>query len=305
MASELQLPLSTVLEIGRTATHRYRTYDIAKKSGGTRTIHHPSRALKALQRWLLRNVIERLPVHKAATAYREGKGIRSNAILHAGQRYLLRMDFKSFFPSILSRDIDRLILDSDAISRDWSEADRAWFLNIVTRRERLCIGAPTSPALSNAVCLKLDEALTAECGKRQVLYTRYADDLCFSCSVGNTLWQIPDLVERTIAGLEIPASLAVNQEKTRHSSKKRRQVITGLVLTSQGGVSAGRPIKRKVKGFIHRFETLTPEERGWLAGMIANLRATDPSFVNALAIKYGSERVLLATQIHMDRGLVP
>lgn len=63
----------------RTASHHYKTYAIPKRDGGTRTIEHPSKKLKALQRWLLTNVLEGLPVHPAAMAYKKGISIFDNA----------------------------------------------------------------------------------------------------------------------------------------------------------------------------------------------------------------------------------
>ena len=42
-------------------------------------------------------------------------------------------------------------------------------------------GAPTSPALSNTICLRLDCRLSGLSQKLGFRYTRYADDLTFSC----------------------------------------------------------------------------------------------------------------------------
>src|SRR2546425_637146 len=60
MALELGIPINFVTSLSRTASHEYKTYGIPKRSGGTRIIHHPSRRLKALQRWLLLRAFERL-----------------------------------------------------------------------------------------------------------------------------------------------------------------------------------------------------------------------------------------------------
>ena len=82
MAVELGLPESFIHTVARSASHAYKAYSIPKRTGGTRTIYHPSRVLKGLQRWLLRNVIEELPVHAAATAYIIGRSILDNARVH-------------------------------------------------------------------------------------------------------------------------------------------------------------------------------------------------------------------------------
>jgi hypothetical protein len=58
-----------------------------------------------MQRWLLYYVIEKLPVHTAAVAYRKHRSIFDNARVHADAKFLLRMDCKQFFPSITEDDL--------------------------------------------------------------------------------------------------------------------------------------------------------------------------------------------------------
>src|SRR5690606_27674917 len=62
----------------------------------------------------------------------------------------------------------------------------------------LSIGAPSSPLISNFIMFKFDDELNAECKKRGVKYTRYADDLTFSTNVKNALFEIPTLVKEQL-----------------------------------------------------------------------------------------------------------
>ena len=71
-----------LLKIVKTASHRYQTYRIPKRTNGFREINHPTPQLKFLQRWLNRNIFSQLPVHDAAFAYKRGVGITNNARLH-------------------------------------------------------------------------------------------------------------------------------------------------------------------------------------------------------------------------------
>ena len=155
MAGELSLPANHVARLVKTASHQYKEYSIAKRGGGTRTIFHPSRRLKALQRWLLNNVIAAWPVHDAATAYREGRSILDNARRHAGTRFLLRMDLQEFFPSLTADDMQLFRGQRPGLFQGWTEWDFQGFCLLVFRFGKLTIGAPTSPAISNALCFGL------------------------------------------------------------------------------------------------------------------------------------------------------
>ena len=132
-----------------------------------------------MQRWLLAYVLDGLPVHPAAMAYRKGKSIFLNASLHADSRYLLRMDCKDFFPSITDSDLKLLIAARPAAFSTWQPFEVELFCKLVCKDGRLTIGAPTSPALSNAVCYELDSQLSEISKSLDITYSRYADDLFF------------------------------------------------------------------------------------------------------------------------------
>jgi RNA-directed DNA polymerase len=97
---------------------------------------------------------------------------------------LLKMDFRNFFPSILMTDIVRHLeihcgqqYDSSAIKLI------AYVCTWAPKRQgplRLCIGAPSSPLLSNSVMFDFDKQLSSAAASDRVTYTRYADDLALS-----------------------------------------------------------------------------------------------------------------------------
>jgi RNA-directed DNA polymerase len=291
MASELGLPQTFIYKVARGASHAYKIYSIPKRTGGSRTIHHPSRILKALQRWLLRNVIEHLPVHSAATAYIKGRSIMDNAQVHAASRYLLRMDLTNFFPSITQVDVARYIADHRVFFSDWNSADIDAFCSIVCRNSALTIGAPTSPTLSNAICYEMDTLLQSLSVRDHTFYTRYADDLFFSTAHRDVLGQMEFTVTEIVHNLSLPANLRINAAKTRHSSKRGARRVTGIILGSDGVAYDGRAYKRRIRSLIHKMDSLDPAARSSLAGMIAYLIGLDPQFKNSLIEKYGLPKV--------------
>jgi RNA-directed DNA polymerase len=289
ISQSLGFPLNFVTKMGRKADHSYKVYTIPKRGGGKREIHHPSRQLKCLQRWLVTNVIEKWPVHQSALAYRPGRSIAENAKLHAPHRFLLRMDFKGFFPSITKDDIESFLEQTQA--GIWDLEDRKLFTSLVCRNGVLTIGAPTSPALSNALCFEMDSLLFLEAAKRQATYSRYADDLFFSIDKSDVLKDFEKIVESVIRTIPFPAGLSINSAKTRHASKRGRRQATGLVLQSDGNIGVGRDRKRFVRGLIHRYDKLTAEQKDFLAGMLSFIQSIDPDFINSLVLKYGPDKV--------------
>ncbi|SRR5258708_3251600 len=295
MASELDVPVGYIAGLAQSASHRYKTYGVPKRSGGVRVIHHPSRELKALQRWLLRNVLAGLPVHAAATAYQPTDTILENAAQHASSRFLLRMDIKNFFPSITANDL-RLFLDRRSHSHfgQWTARDRYIFVQLVCRHGALTIGAPTSPTLSNALCFDLDVRLAGIAEANGATYTRYADDLFFSTTQPNILSSVEAEVERCCEQLDLPGNLRINKAKTRHSSKNGVRRVTGIILGSDGNTYVGRKYKRRIRAMIHKLDTLSREELASLSGLIAYVIGFDKPFLNSLVKKYGPERVRVA-----------
>jgi RNA-directed DNA polymerase len=289
MSARLALSVSYLQKLADTASHRYKEYSIPKKTDGMRTIHHPARELKLLQRWLLRNVLSELPIHGAATAYREGSSTKLNADMHVSHNYLLRIDFQDFFPSLTSEDILTLLRANQTLlaKGQMTETDIDFITQIVCRFGSLTIGAPTSPSLSNAIMFAFDDTWWRAARDRDVTYTRYADDLYFSTNQPNVLRDMLDGVRQHLMAQRAPA-LRINDKKTVFSSRKRRRLTAGLVLTSDLRISVGRHKKRMLKSWVKKLKDkeLDSLQVASLKGWIAHLRSVEPDFVIALERKY-------------------
>jgi hypothetical protein len=73
----------------------YSRFTIPKRSGGLRVIHAPAPELKRIQRLIARRVLNRYSCHRAAMAYERGRSILDNALPHAQQELVLKMDLTS------------------------------------------------------------------------------------------------------------------------------------------------------------------------------------------------------------------
>jgi RNA-directed DNA polymerase len=254
------------------------------------TYTHPAKDLKGLQRWLQSAIVSQFPVHSAAAAYRRRNYIADHAGRHLKSRYLLRVDLADFFESITAKDIAAYLADHiSSLPAGWNASDTELFTQLVCRYERLTIGAITSPGLSNAILLPLDQALAKDCEDLEVTYTRYADDMFFSTMIADVLGDVPALVEKTLKSIPYPTSLTINKSKTRHSSLKRQRRVTGLILSTQGQVSLGRQFKRGVRTQVYEMDGLGAPERRRLAGLLAFVKDVEPDFFNSLVLKYGEK----------------
>ena len=102
----------TVPQLRGMAYHRdaatslhYVRFTIPKRDGTERPIWAPKRRLKAAQRWVLHNIVERLPVHGAAQGFLVGRSILTNAAVHVNAKTILKMDVKEFFPTVTLRRV--------------------------------------------------------------------------------------------------------------------------------------------------------------------------------------------------------
>lgn len=287
MAADLAMLPSHLAKIIQTAPLRYKLFEIPKKSGGIREVAQPAREVKAIQRWVIREIGPRLPIHDSATAYRNGLSIRQNAEAHASSRYMLKLDFTNFFPSIVRSDLhshlDRHCTDLlDPHARKLIAHVCCW----APRRQpplRLCIGAPSSPLFSNSLMFDFDSRLAAAAKQDGVVYTRYADDITLSSRDRGKIDQYIEIVKALLADLQYPR-LTLNERKTVLASRASRRVVTGLVITPDGAVSIGRDRKRLIRAMYHRSITheLNEKEMQELSGLLAFADSIEPGFSQRL-----------------------
>ena len=295
LGSTLHVPARTVEKFVSTAPHRYKIYYIPKRNGGgRRRIAQPSKELKSIQRLVLREFLQGLPVHDVATAYQSNSSIRRNAEFHKDNQYLLKMDFSDFFPSLRPPDLIQHVekhLNKEIEGQDrWCLERLFFYSNRQQQRTELSIGAPSSPFISNTLMYDFDCLISTECENRDITYTRYADDITLSTNVRQCLFEFPDVVVDFLANLEYP-NVSINGAKTVFLSKKVNRHVTGLVLTNDGEISIGRSKKRFIRSLVHTFGLgkLDNEQTNYLRGYLSFVADVEPEFIDALIQKYGSD----------------
>ncbi len=272
----------------------YISFTVPKRSGGVRTLSAPHRKLATAQQWILRQILDRLPVTAAAQGFIAGRSILTNARQHAGRTVVVNLDLEGFFPTITFprvRSVFQRLGYSPAIAtilallctecpRRQVEYDGKPY-HVATGPRGLPQGACTSPALSNQVASRLDRRLGGLAAKLGLAYTRYADDLTFSGDaafnerVGYLMARVRQLAEAE--------GFAVNEKKSRVLRRNAAQAVTGLVVNDRPGVP--RAEVRRVRAILHRARTEgldaqnregRPHFRAWVRGKIAYIHMARP-----------------------------
>ncbi|MCC0004236.1 MAG: RNA-directed DNA polymerase [Methylobacteriaceae bacterium] len=284
-----------VRAIAATAPIRYKTYEIEKRNGGKRLISQPARELKALQRVIVNEVLDKLPVHPAATAYRPSLSIKDNAKPHTVSGAILKLDFKDFFPSLREVDWESYCKQHNIFEtpEDIHLSSRILFHRKKTASTlRLAIGAPSSPTLSNVLMFELDTHISKLVASDGITYTRYADDMTFSAP---RAWNLVGTLRKVRKLLRDTASprLQLNTDKTVLVTKKYRRVVTGLVISDDQRVSLGHERKRLLRAAVYRFiqGKLSIREQARLAGNLAFAYSIEPEFIQRLEDRYGTSTI--------------
>lgn len=214
---------------------------------GARLIEAPLPRLKAAQRRIAREVLAHIPVHDAAHGFRPRRGVLSAVRPHAGKPVVFVADLRAFFPSLGSGRVHGLLQAAgypeptahvltdlctsrcrtlpprtDGATVDHMERQRL-------RQRHVPPGAPTSPALANLVCYRLDARLAGLAAAAGARYTRYADDLIFSGPRSLARARFA----RGVARIAADEGFELHPDKTRAMTQSVRQQVLGIVLNDR------------------------------------------------------------------------
>lgn len=242
LADYLFISIKQLVHLSYNQTDYYKRFMVPKKNGGSRSIAAPKYALKCIHRRILGTILGNVDTGEAATAFVRNTSIRDNAERHTGKNMVIRMDLENFFPTITFKQTRKQF---ERMGYPYSVAQA--LANICTLNGRLPQGAPTSPAISNLVCRKMDRRFGKLADKMEFTYSRYADDLIFSSNDR----KLPKLIPlfREIVQTE---GFAVNEDKLAVMKKDNRQMVTGLVVNEKPNVPKEQ--LRQLRAAAHRYQ---------------------------------------------------
>lgn len=261
----------------------YIHFQLPKKRGGHRDIFAPTKALRHNQRRLnyFLQAYYLLIKPDSVTGFvinphylGKTTNIVANAFSHVNKRNVLNIDLKDFFHSISAKRVFQLF-ESEyfMLKRPIAVA----LALLTTYQQRLPVGAPTSPVISNFICLPLDAELERFCEDNDLSYTRYADDLTFSSHFDITTNEILDIIN-IIKG----HGFRINEQKLRLKPSNRKQTVTGVVVNQR--LNVDRKLLKKIRAMLFDLSTNGLEkasQRHFNLGIPAN-QVMQERFLNRL-----------------------
>jgi RNA-directed DNA polymerase len=216
-------------------------------------------------------VLAPVPVHDAAHGCVPGRSVRTAAAPQAGRAVVLGMDLEAFFAWVSAPRVWGLLQSTTglpepvahlvtgmvtttaprsvwralpvAAGADARERHRP--LGVRVARPHLPQGAPTSPALANLVCFRLDRRLAGLAATVGARYTRYVDDLTFS---GDRRIR-GDRFAALVSEVAAEEGFRVNPAKTRVAGAGSRQRVLGAVVNARPTLP--RPERDALRALLH------------------------------------------------------
>jgi hypothetical protein len=285
-------------QAGVSPLQHYHYRLVAKRSGGMRLIEIPKKRLRLMQRKILREILDLVPVHDAAHGFRRGHSPMTHARQHAGKRVVVRMDLKDFFPSIRASRVEATfvklgyarsvagVLARLCVNRTpggvFSGSEVSWFDRQAYKTPHLPQGSPCSPALANLCAFRLDMRLQALAQSIGAQYSRYADDLAFSG--GDLLHDASERLQVLAGAIALEEGFRINMRKTRVMRAAASQQVTGIVVNRHPNIA--RADYDRLKAILTNCVRHGPESqnregrdqfRTWLVGKVAHVTMINPA----------------------------
>ncbi|MBC8436839.1 RNA-directed DNA polymerase [bacterium] len=273
---------SIILELDQ----HYLSYPIAKRNRKTmRWIDAPQGKLKELQETFLHRYLYRFSAHPSCVGFVKGKSVRTGAERHIGTEQLLNMDLKNFFSTIKIYKVAKLLtfLTSRHSTITGKQVtfvntdDKEKLARLLTYKNTLPQGAPSSPAIANLCAYQMDVQLTALAKNNGCIYTRYADDLTFSTKKTKDKFNIIGMIPQIRETIE-KNMFSVNYKKTRVQKQNNRMTVTGVVVNKK--LSTPKWYWRNFRAKLHNLEKsgvpITEEEYQEIRGTAEWIKSLHP-----------------------------
>lgn len=250
------------------------------------------------------------------TGFIKGKSYIDHASKHLGSESILTVDINKFYDSI---SLDKVIVNKmvfnflyslfevkfgipyeeeafensvykDIIDKQFSMIHYYYILllNFYTHNGLLPTGSSYSPVISNLIFLPIDLSILKYSNENDLIYTRYADDICLSSVSRNDNQGAYKISIDTAKDLECIVnkhSFYLKYDKTKIMGPGHKKKIAGLILSDVDGkqkLSIGTKRKLEIKNSIDGkdWNDLSNQELGLLS-WISNVNRDQFDFISS------------------------
>lgn len=243
---------------------------IPKKDKTERILNVPNLSLKVVQKWILKEILEKIFVSEQAMAFVPNKnGLRENAERHKKNIFLLEMDITNFFGTITEQQVYTLFCNIG-----YNSKVAGILANLCTYNNYLPQGAVTSPYIANLVCYHMDARINGYCSRKDIVYTRYADDLTFSSDNRMLL----NKIEKFIKYIVTDEGFTINDKKTRYLSNDVKKTVTGITINDDS-IHVDKKFKRNLRAQIYcPIKLKNYQNNSQILGKIAYVNSIEKGF---------------------------
>lgn len=243
---------------------------IPKKDKTERILNVPNLSLKVVQKWILKEILEKIFVSEQAMAFVPNKnGLRENAERHKKNIFLLEMDITNFFGTITEQQVYTLFCNIG-----YNSKVAGILANLCTYNNYLPQGAVTSLYIANLVCYHMDARINGYCSRKDIVYTRYADDLTFSSDNRMLL----NKIEKFIKYIVTDEGFTINDKKTRYLSNDVKKTVTGITINDDS-IHVDKKFKRNLRAQIYcSIKLKNYQNNSQILGKIAYVNSIEKGF---------------------------
>jgi hypothetical protein len=263
----LGVSIEELLGTAEAASAMYRPFEKSKggESGKTRTIDNPTRPLKRIQTRVKTRILDRAVLPEYVCGGVKKRSTVTNAAFHLRKPEVVKLDLRSFFPSI----------DAKRVHKMWkhvfgaSDHVASLLTTLSTFENHLPQGSPASSAIANLVALPLSAELHEMCTRNAVAFSIYVDDIILS-------GECPRLLLRSVIGSVRAHGFHVKSSKIKVMTGSISQNVTGVVVNRRPSVSRARRSQLGAELLAARGRPVEITELRRLRGSVQHVKMVNP-----------------------------
>jgi len=233
----LGVPVEVLLDISDKSPKLYSPFKIPKVNGGFRKIDNPQPKLKAIQKKILKNILEQYTLPVQIMGGRKKYSIKDYLTLHINKPEVVSLDIKKCFPSTGYKQVFKVFRENYGYSRKNSSI----LTKLTTYRGYLPQGAPSSNMLLNIIITPAALEIASLCERSGCQVSFWVDDITISGESPH------ELIQQVIAILH-KNGFAIGTSKTKIMKQSTRQEVLNHIVNRKISVS-----KSKYSEYLHRY----------------------------------------------------